>query len=128
MKTIMTNSGLLIPKTGGNCMASRGDGVLVPFPFTDLTAAHVCPAVVVGADDYNAHTGDIIVAMITSQPQTLPTDYELQDWSAAGLHFPSWVRAKMASLEQSLIQHTVGQLSDRDMTEVDARLRLALGL
>lgn len=109
-------------------MASKGDVVLVPFPFTDLSATQVRPAVVVCTDDYIVNTGDVIVAMIIRQPQMLPTDYELQDWSAAGLHFPSWVRAKVASLEESLIQHIAGRLSDRDLAEIDVRLRLAMGL
>lgn len=51
-------------------MASRSDVVLVPFPFTDLTATQVRPAVVISTDDFASSTGDVIVAMITSQPQT----------------------------------------------------------
>src|SRR5262245_28474328 len=108
-------------------MASRGDVVLVPFPFTDLSTTQVRPAVVISTDEYTANTRDVIVAMVTSRPQTLPTDYALQDWAATGLLHASWVRAKVVSLENSLIQHVIGPLSARDMAEVDARLRLALG-
>src|SRR5205823_12088353 len=108
-------------------MASRGDVVLVPFPFTDLSATQIRPAVVVCTDVYAASTRDVIVAMVTSRPQTLPTDYALQDWAATGLLYPSWVRAKVVSLEGSLIRHVIGPLSARDLSEVETRLRLALG-
>lgn len=107
---------------------ARGEVVLVPFPFTDLSTTQMRPAVVVSTDDYTAGTGDIIVVMVTSQPHSLPTDCALQDWSAAGLLYPSWVRAKIVSLERSLIRHTIGRMSDRDLAEVDARLRTAMGL
>ncbi len=106
----------------------RGDVVLVPFPFTDLSARRVRPAVVVSTAEYEQQTGDIIVAQITGKQRNLPTDYPLQDWQAAGLLRPSIVRAKLATLSASLVQFRTGRLSDRDMKEVDSRLRLALGL
>ena len=109
-------------------MASRGEVILVPFPFTDLSTTQVRPAVVVSTDVYNVDTGDVICAMVTSQRHNLATDYELQDWHEAGLLFRSWGRAKIVSVEQSIIQHTIGRLSDRDLSEVDVRLRIAVGL
>lgn len=107
---------------------AKGDVVLVPFPFTDLSATRVRPAVVVSSAKYGAYTSDLIVAMLTSQPQTGPTDYSLQDWQDAGLVHPSWVRAKLATLEQTLVQFSPGCLSRRDVRAVERRLELALGL
>jgi len=106
----------------------RGDVVLVPFPFTNLSAQRVRPAVVVSTPEYEHQTGDIIVAQITSRQRNLPTDYALQDWQEAGLLRPSIVRAKLATISASLVQFRTGRLSERDMKEVDNRLRLALGL
>ncbi len=106
----------------------RGDVVLVPFPFTDLSAQRVRPAVVVSTPEYEQQTGDIIVAQITGRKRNFPTDYTLQDWQAAGLLKPSIVRAKLATINASLVQFRTGQLTSRDMDEVDKRLRLALGL
>ncbi len=107
---------------------ARGDVVLVPFPFTDLSASRVRPAVVVSSEDYNVQSSDLIVAMVTSRPQTGPSDYRLQDWQEAGLMYPSWVRAKLATLEQRLIQFSPGRVSDRDVIAVEMRLAWALGL
>jgi mRNA interferase MazF len=45
----------------------RGDVVLVPFPFTDLSSAKQQPALVVSADAFNLTREDVLVAAITSQ-------------------------------------------------------------
>jgi len=41
---------------------------------------------------------------------------------------PLFVRPKVAAIEPALIVHQVGQLSARDMDEVDRRLRTAMAL
>ena len=89
----------------------RGDVVLIPFPFTDLSAKRVRPAIVVSVPEHS-----------------LPTDYALQDWQFAGLLRPFVVRVKLATINASLVQFRTGRLSDRDLEEVDKRLRLALVL
>ncbi|MFA0755096.1 MAG: hypothetical protein YPKNTGVA_000594 [Candidatus Fervidibacter sp.] len=106
----------------------RGDVVLIPFPFTDLSAKRVRPAIVVSVPEYEQNTGDIIVAQVTSRQHSLPTDYALQDWQFAGLLKPSVVRVKLATINAALVQFRTGRLSDRDLEEVNKRLRLALGL
>ena len=106
----------------------KGDVVLVPFPFTDLSAARVRPAVVVNSEEYGTRSSDLILAMVTSRPHTGPTDCGLEDWQEAGLVYPSWVRAKLATLADTLVQFSPGRLSARDVRSLDRRLELALGL
>jgi mRNA interferase MazF len=107
---------------------AKGDVVLVPFPFTDLSATRVRPAVVVSSDRYATHTSDVMVAMVTSQPQTGFSDCALRDWQQAGLIYPSWVRAKIATLAQGLVRFSPGRLSGRDEKAVERTLRIVLGL
>ena len=109
-------------------MCQKGDVVLIPFPFTDLTSSKTRPAVVVSDHAFEKETGDFTVAMITSVPHATPYDYELKDWQHAHLLSPSWVRAKLVTLDPELVFHIPGRLSDRDMAEVDKRIRLALVL
>ena len=109
-------------------MYGRGDIVLLPFPFTDLSATRTRPAVVVSVHAFEQATGDFTVAMITSVPHTTTYDYELLNWQAAHLLRPSWVRAKLATLDPALVRHQPGRLSDADLAEVERRIRLALGL
>jgi mRNA interferase MazF len=109
-------------------MYQRGDVVLLPFPFTDLTATKTRPAVVLSSDAFQQETGDFTVAMITSVLRATPYDYALQDWQSAHLLRPSWVRAKLATLDPALVRYKPGRLSDRDLAEVEHRIRLALDL
>ena len=46
----------------------RGDIVLVPFPFTDLSFTKKRPALVVSPDKFNEHAQDVVLVAITSQP------------------------------------------------------------
>ena len=109
-------------------MYQRGDIVLLPFPFTNLTATRTRPAVVMSVEAFQRDIGDFTVAMITSVPYSTPYDYELRDWQTAHLLRPSWVRAKLATLDPALVRYQPGRLSDADLAEVEQHIRLALGL
>jgi mRNA interferase MazF len=106
----------------------RGDVVLVPFPFTDLSGVKIRPALVVSDDSYNAATKDVIVAQITGNINGRPRfgDYHITGWQAVGLRAPSLVRAKLATLATRRIRETVGQFPSIDMQAVESSLRTAL--
>jgi mRNA-degrading endonuclease toxin of MazEF toxin-antitoxin module len=53
----------------------RGDVVLLPFPFADLTSTKVRPALVLSSSLYHKSEPDIIVAAITSN---VPLTKDLQ--------------------------------------------------
>lgn len=108
----------------------RGDIVLVPFPFTDLSTAKTRPAVVVSSDLYHQVRPDLLLAYVSSQVAQAhqDLDYLIVDWTLAGLPKPSFIRPKIAALEPALIAHRVGQLSTRDLVEVDRRIRRAMAL
>jgi mRNA interferase MazF len=111
-------------------ICSRGDIVLVPFPFTDLTGVKPRPALVVSGDVYAQHTNDVIVAQITSNVGGRPRfgDYYIRDWRQAGLRAPSMVRAKLATLAWARVRRTLGQLPTPEMQAVERELRVALGM
>ena len=69
----------------------RGDVLLVPFPFSDLSATKVRPAVVISSRQYHTTQPDILLAAITSKVSATPDplDYTLSDWRAVGLRYPS---------------------------------------
>lgn len=113
---------------GSITMYQKGDVVLPPFPFTDLTATKTRPVVVVSVGVFQRETGNFTVAMITSVPHTTAYDYELKDWQVAHLLRPSWVRTKLATLDPGLVRYKTGQLSASDLAAVETRLRLAFGL
>ena len=108
----------------------RGDVVLIPFPFTDLTATKTRPAVVVSSQLYHQTRSELLLAYVSSQvskanPQI---DYLLTDWAAASLPKPSFLRPKVAAIEPSLVVYRVGQLSVADLSAVDDCLPRAMDL
>ena len=108
----------------------RGDVVLVPFPFSDLSTTKVRPAAVMSTARYHAHVPDLLLVALTSQVRaaTGPFDYVLMDWQAANLRFPSAFKPVVLTLDPSRAIFHVGQLAAIDLEGIEDRLRLALGL
>ena len=108
-------------------MIKPGNIVTVDFP--GALGLKRRPAVVVSTDTYHTTRPDVVIGLVTSQTakSTGPTDYILQDWSAAGLHSSSAFRAFLATLPATSVV-VIGHLSDRDWQEVKARLRIALAV
>ena len=110
----------------------RGDVVLVPFPFTDLTAKKVRPAVIVSPDPQDL---DVIVAFISSVTPVAAcsTDWILpitnSEFSLTGLKMTSVFRvSKLLTLHRSLILRKLGRVGPAIQRELDARLRQAVGV
>lgn len=110
----------------------RGDVVLVPFPFTDLSGRKVRPAVIVSPDPLGH---DVLVAFVSSvipdHPQ--PTEWLLAEthpeFPQAGLKCPSVLKAdKLLTLHRALILRRLGHLGPRAQSELDRRLLWAVGL
>jgi len=106
----------------------RGDVVLVPFPFTDLSSAKQRPALVVSPDALNSTRDDVLVAAITSQvPVKLAADEILipaGELAACGLPKPSILRlSKLAALHRQLVIKRIGTLPVPTLTRVLAELR-----
>ena len=107
-----------------------GDVVLVPFPFTDQTAAKKRPAVVVSSATYHRHRDDVVVMAVTSQPSKparVPGEVLITDWEKAGLLKPSLIKPVLATLERGLILRKLGDLQDRDRDALRAALQQILG-
>lgn len=109
----------------------RGDIVLVPFPFTDLSGGKVRPALVI-----NVIGADVLLAflssVIASEPPA-PTDFVLDsshpDFAKTDLKSAATFKlAKLVCLHRSLILRKLGRVSPAIQGELDARLARAVGL
>ncbi len=83
--------------------------ILLPFPFSDLTANKLRPALVLA----QAGKGDWVLCQITSNAYADPDAIRLAeaDFSAGGLQRVSYARAsKLFTAHESLFQRAVGQL------------------
>lgn len=110
----------------------RGDVVLVPFPFTDLSGRKVRPAVVVSPDPQSE---DFLLAFISSvipasfRPVELVVPASHPEFKATGLKCSSVFKAdKLLTLHGSLILRKLGRLSSGLQVELDQRLLRAIGL
>jgi mRNA interferase MazF len=108
----------------------RGEIVLVPFPFTDLSTTKVRPAIVVSSALYHATEPDIVLGAITSNiaAATGPLDHVLTDWQGAGLRFPSAFKPVLSTLDPIRVIHQIGALVPDDLAEIERRLRHMLDL
>ena len=112
----------------------RGDILLVVYPFTDLSAKAVRPALVLSNDQHNASDPDLVCLMISSQAhKARPADFVLRatdpDFRQSGLRLDSVFRiSRLATLETALAQRRLGTASDRVLSEVSKRLVELLGL
>jgi mRNA interferase MazF len=107
-----------------------GDVVLVRFPFTDLSAAKLRPAIVL------ATRGDdlTIVGIFSGLPQPprgtwIPLSTDDPAFSQTGLKTSSVIKAeRIAVIEQSIVVRKLGSLPPAIMDEVKRAVKLALNL
>ena len=106
---------------------SKGDVVLLPYPFTDLKTTKVRPAVVIATED--KRYSDVFVVPLTSRTGNLNFgEFVLKDWSNAGLNVTSAVKRGCVLVDTGLIKLMVGTLSKRDVTALNKALKLWLEL
>lgn len=111
---------------------ARGDVVLVPFPFTDLSATKRRPAVVLWADPARV---DFVLAFISSREirhagvgevSVLPTHPE---FALTGLAAPSKIRTtKLVTLAAALVTRWLGRLGPLLLADLDRALVAALAI
>src|SRR5437867_5343585 len=74
----------------------RGEIVLVPFPFTDLSSSKRRPALVVSSDWFNSSNQDLVLVAITSQIGYDPRSVLLDEADFVGGKLPKRSMVKLA--------------------------------
>lgn len=99
----------------------KGNIVLIPFPFTDLSGNKLRPTLVLSESPL-----DVTVSFITTQLQWQePTDIILQPQSKNGIKKLSLVRlSKIATIERSLIVGIIGSIESSQILELNQKLKL----
>jgi mRNA interferase MazF len=108
-------------------ISDQWDVARVPFPFTDRSAIKKRPALVISTRAFNAAAGHTIMAVITKRDQSAwRQDYDVREWAKAGLKFPSWVRLKFFTIENSLIIDRLGTFQPTDISGFQTTAKIAL--
>ena len=95
----------------------KGDVVVVPFPFSDLTQAKRRPALVIAALDGD----DLILCQITSRSvrDSYAVSLEDQDFETGNLKQPSNIRPnRIFTADNHIILYKIGNLKTEKLTEV----------
>lgn len=96
-------------------MLSRGDIVLVPFPFTDGTSSKLRPALVVALSQRHQ---DVELDILTSQP----------DFAISGLKVSSRLQlTRMTTLAMPLVLRRIGALPQSLQPDYQRRVQLMFG-
>lgn len=104
----------------------KGDIVLIPFPFTDLSQTKLRPAVILWADP----TGnDVTLCFISSQSVEnlyggeFSLDPSDEEFPGTGLKVASKVRVtRIVTIERSLISRRLGQLGHRQIQQMNSAM------
>lgn len=97
----------------------KGDIVLVPFPYTDLTGSKIRPALVLLNDEL-----DIVCAFITSQTDWQEeNDLLITPSISNGLKKTSLIRlGKLATLDKNIVWGKMGELTANEKLDLDKKL------
>jgi|SRR6266496_1428459 len=113
---------------------NKWDVVVLSYPFSDLSATKVRPALVVSSDSYNQNSQDAVFILITSNisrrgPFDVVVAKTHSEFLLSGLRFDSAVRIdKIATLSKRLVVATIGRFGPKLIAEVEKQLRLFLEL
>ena len=110
----------------------KGDIVLVPFPFTDLSTSKLRPALVLYTNQSNQ---DITLCFISSQGLSNIQDDEFilnitdSEFSKTGLKAVSKVRVtRIVTLERQLITRKLGQITIEQIEQLNKKMIQAFQL
>ncbi|TVQ14471.1 MAG: MazF family transcriptional regulator [Leptolyngbya sp. DLM2.Bin27] len=105
---------------------SKYDVILVRYPFSDLSASKIRPAVVVSAPHPSQ---DIVITPLTSKTSSLLLgEFALSEWAAAGLNVATAVKRGLYTVHVNLVIKAIGQLADGDAKQLEQSLRIWLAL
>jgi len=102
----------------------KGNIVLIPFPFTDLTGNKLRPALILTETSL-----DVTVSFITTQLQWQELTILLQPKTNNGIKKTSLIRlSKLATVDRKLIIGIIGSLDKVELAELNIKLKVIFQL
>jgi len=104
-------------------MYKRGEIILIPVPFSDLSASKKRPVLIVSNDNHNTSSFDIVVVAITSNLAQQGISLSNSDMSQGQLPKLSVIRCdKIYSLDRNIVVKSIGHVSNVIMDTVKAEI------
>ncbi len=97
----------------------KGDTLLVPFPFTDLSSVIIRPALVLAEKSF-----DVILAFITTKLNWIDdTDLMIEPDSKNGLKTKSIIKvAKIVTLAKNIVVGRLGSITESQVKEIEKNI------
>lgn len=97
----------------------KGNIILIPFPFTDLSGNKLRPALILAETQF-----DVTVSFITTQLQWQePTDILLQPHIINGIKKTSLIRlSKIATIDKLLVKGKIGSINHTQIADLNQKL------
>jgi len=97
---------------------SAGDVVRVAFLFTSQTGSKARPAVVLSADEFHVSRADLIMMPLSTRAGGYYGDRALIHWQAAGLPYPTNIKAVIQTIPQTAVLGRFGRLANPDIEQI----------
>lgn len=107
-------------------MPKQGEIVLIPVPFSDLSARKQRPVIVISNETYNHKTEDFVVVAMTSNPKTGDYSFTItsDDLVSGNLNRPGTIRVdKIYTLSQTIAIKTFGQVKPQILDRIRSVLK-----
>jgi mRNA interferase MazF len=99
----------------------KGDVVVLPFPYSDLSSSKKRPALVIAT----LHGDDIILCQITSRQryENYVIDLADSDFKQGRLNVDSYIRSnRIFTADKSIILYKIGSIKEKKINEVIDRI------
>ena len=115
----------ILYKIAKKFLMKKGDIVLLPFPYTDLSGYKFRPSVILLSTPLS-----YIVAFVTSKIYTTEQfDISIMPDKSNGLKLPSLIRLnKIATIDKSLAKGMLGKVSDSIIDNIQSELKKMFNL
>ncbi len=113
----------------GRTVYDPGEVVVVPFPFTDMSAIKQRPVLILSSKKYNTSSQDIITCGITSNPHDTAFSVVLlkKDMVEGQMVVDSRVKPdKLFTLHQKMVKKKLGKVKDSILKQTYAELQSIL--
>jgi mRNA interferase MazF len=108
-------------------MYKRGEIVLIPVPFSDLSSVKRRPVLVISNKSHNCTSSDMLVVAITSNLQQNGIIIETKDLLAGELPKTSLIRCdKIYTLEQRIVIKQLGIVSESVLKDVISNINMII--
>ena len=92
----------------------KGEVVVFPFPYTNLSETKKRPALVISSLDFNSKSDDLICCLITSNPEETQHAIKItnKDMESGHLEFESKIKPyRLFTINKSLVYKFLGRLN-----------------